>query len=66
MVILLFICNSFWCLIYQFTVQRVIMAMRSAARYVSRRFSTGGKIFSEEEKAAENIYIKVTSRYPEC
>ncbi|KAL5721245.1 hypothetical protein ACHQM5_013830 [Ranunculus cassubicifolius] len=34
------------------------MATRIAARYVSRRLSSGGKIFSEEEKAAENIYIK--------
>ncbi|KAE9461392.1 hypothetical protein C3L33_06723, partial [Rhododendron williamsianum] len=34
------------------------MAMRIAARYVSRRLSSSGKIFSEEEKAAENIYIK--------
>ncbi|KAI3747231.1 hypothetical protein L6452_09683 [Arctium lappa] len=34
------------------------MATRQAVRYVSRRFSSSGKIFSEEEKAAENIYIK--------
>ncbi|KAI7992022.1 Uncharacterized protein LOK49_LG12G01685 [Camellia lanceoleosa] len=34
------------------------MATRIAARYVSRRLSSSGKIFSEEEKAAENIYIK--------
>ncbi|KAF6169193.1 hypothetical protein GIB67_013623 [Kingdonia uniflora] len=34
------------------------MAVRIAARYVSRRLSSSGKIFSEEEKAAENIYIK--------
>ncbi|KAG6678834.1 hypothetical protein I3842_14G101900 [Carya illinoinensis] len=34
------------------------MAMRMAARFVSRRFSSGGKILSEEEKAAENVYIK--------
>ncbi|KAK9126369.1 hypothetical protein Scep_015215 [Stephania cephalantha] len=34
------------------------MAARIAARYVSRRLSSGGKILSEEEKAAENIYIK--------
>ncbi|KAI3874448.1 hypothetical protein MKX03_004778 [Papaver bracteatum] len=35
------------------------MAMRMLGRSVSRRFSTGGgKILSEEEKAAENIYIK--------
>ncbi|KAK1288870.1 Uncharacterized protein QJS10_CPB19g00406 [Acorus calamus] len=32
---------------------------RAAARFVSRRFSSGsGKILSEEEKAAENVYIK--------
>ncbi|KAK1410943.1 hypothetical protein QVD17_37486 [Tagetes erecta] len=34
------------------------MATRQAFRYVSRRFSSSGKILSEEEKAAENIYIK--------
>nr|GEZ68486.1 hypothetical protein CTI12_AA419540 [Tanacetum cinerariifolium] len=34
------------------------MATKVAVRYVSRRFSSGGKILSEEEKAAENIYIK--------
>ncbi|CAA0841314.1 Uncharacterized protein - mitochondrial [Striga hermonthica] len=34
------------------------MASRIAARYISRRFSSGGKVLSEEEKAAENIYIK--------
>ncbi|KAI5666735.1 hypothetical protein M9H77_16588 [Catharanthus roseus] len=30
------------------------MATRTAVRYVSRRFSSSGKILSEEEKAAEN------------
>ncbi|GAB2274599.1 hypothetical protein Dimus_009367 [Dionaea muscipula] len=34
------------------------MATRTAARYISRRLSTGGKVLSEEEKAAENVYIK--------
>ncbi|XP_050219448.1 uncharacterized protein At2g27730, mitochondrial [Mercurialis annua] len=34
------------------------MATRLAVRYVSRRFSSGGRMLSEEEKAAENIYIK--------
>ncbi|KAI7736991.1 hypothetical protein M8C21_005404 [Ambrosia artemisiifolia] len=34
------------------------MAARQAFRYVSRRFSSSGKILSEEEKAAENVYIK--------
>ncbi|XP_030520928.1 uncharacterized protein At2g27730, mitochondrial [Rhodamnia argentea] len=34
------------------------MATRIAARYVSRRLSSSGKILSEEEKAAENVYIK--------
>ncbi|KAI3794759.1 hypothetical protein L1987_37396 [Smallanthus sonchifolius] len=34
------------------------MATRHAFRYVSRRFSSSGKILSEEEKAAENVYIK--------
>lgn len=36
------------------------MASRIAARYVSRRLSSG-KVLSEEEKAAENVYIKVLS-----
>ncbi|KAL7084817.1 hypothetical protein ACP275_14G245400 [Erythranthe tilingii] len=34
------------------------MATRIAARYVSRRLSSNGKVLGEEEKAAENIYIK--------
>ncbi|EPS58845.1 hypothetical protein M569_15968, partial [Genlisea aurea] len=35
------------------------MASRIAIRYIiSRRLSTGGKVLSEEEKAAENVYIK--------
>ncbi|XP_027083491.1 uncharacterized protein At2g27730, mitochondrial [Coffea eugenioides] len=34
------------------------MASRMAMRYVSRRFSSSGKVLSEEEKAAENVYIK--------
>ncbi|KVG93227.1 uncharacterized protein At2g27730, mitochondrial-like [Cynara cardunculus var. scolymus] len=34
------------------------MATRQAVRFVSRRFSSSGKILSEEEKAAENVYIK--------
>ncbi|KAM7274093.1 hypothetical protein ACFE04_028757 [Oxalis oulophora] len=34
------------------------MASRIAARYIPRRFSSGGKVLSEEEKAAENVYIK--------
>ncbi|GMY15798.1 Copper ion binding isoform 1 [Fagus crenata] len=34
------------------------MATRMATRFVSRKFSSGGKVFGEEEKAAENIYIK--------
>ncbi|XP_076921362.1 uncharacterized protein At2g27730, mitochondrial-like [Bidens hawaiensis] len=34
------------------------MATRQAFRYVSRRFSSSGKVLSEEEKAAENVYIK--------
>jgi hypothetical protein len=40
------------------------MATRVVARHASRRlFSSGtGKIFSEEEKAAENAYFKVTSK----
>ncbi|KAL5710631.1 hypothetical protein ACHQM5_021171 [Ranunculus cassubicifolius] len=36
------------------------MAGRIAARYVSRRLSSSGKVLGEEEKAAENIYIKRT------
>ncbi|PPS04276.1 hypothetical protein GOBAR_AA16391 [Gossypium barbadense] len=38
------------------------MATRMAARYMSRRFSSGGKVLSEEEKAAENVYIKKTEK----
>ena len=38
------------------------MATRMAARFVSRRFSSGGKVLSEEEKAAENVYIKVSPK----
>ncbi|KAM5585122.1 uncharacterized protein ABKV19_004499 [Rosa sericea] len=34
------------------------MASRLAARFFSRRMSSSGKILSEEEKAAENVYIK--------
>ncbi|KAF5751718.1 hypothetical protein HS088_TW02G00735 [Tripterygium wilfordii] len=34
------------------------MATRIAARYVSRRFSSSGKVLGEEEKAAENVFIK--------
>ncbi|KAI3837067.1 hypothetical protein MKW98_005400 [Papaver atlanticum] len=34
------------------------MASRIAARYVSRRMSSGGRVLGEEERAAENIYIK--------
>ncbi|KAJ4783172.1 copper ion binding protein [Rhynchospora pubera] len=35
------------------------MAGRVGIRHVSRRFfSSGGKVLSEEEKAAENVYIK--------
>ncbi|XP_022142661.1 uncharacterized protein At2g27730, mitochondrial [Momordica charantia] len=37
-------------------------AARTAARIVSRRFSSSGKILSEEEKAAENVYIKKTEQ----
>lgn len=37
------------------------MASRMIARFASRRFSSGGKMLSEEEKAAENIYIKAIS-----
>ncbi|KAK6138301.1 hypothetical protein DH2020_027947 [Rehmannia glutinosa] len=36
----------------------VSMATRIAARYISRRLSSSGKVLSEEEKAAENVYIK--------
>ncbi|KAI4322434.1 hypothetical protein L6164_022130 [Bauhinia variegata] len=35
------------------------MAARTVSRYASRRLSSGsGKVLSEEEKAAENVYIK--------
>ena len=35
---------------------------RTVARIFSRRFSSSGKILSEEEKAAENVYIKKTEQ----
>ncbi|KAJ0084653.1 uncharacterized protein At2g27730, mitochondrial-like [Pistacia vera] len=38
------------------------MATRNFARHVSRRLSSGGKVLSEEEKAAENVYIKKTEQ----
>ncbi|KAA8544250.1 hypothetical protein F0562_022262 [Nyssa sinensis] len=38
------------------------MATRIAVRYVSRRLSSSGKILSEEEKAAENVYVKKTEQ----
>ncbi|PIA59140.1 hypothetical protein AQUCO_00400179v1 [Aquilegia coerulea] len=41
------------------------MAMKmagGAARYVTRRLSSSGKVLSEEEKAAENIFIKKTEQ----
>lgn len=41
----------------------VAMATRIAVRYVSRRLSSSGKILSEEERAAENVYIKVLSGF---
>uniref|UniRef100_J3N0A9 Uncharacterized protein n=1 Tax=Oryza brachyantha TaxID=4533 RepID=J3N0A9_ORYBR len=35
---------------------------RAAARFAQRRlFSSGGKVLGEEEKAAENVYIKLFS-----
>ncbi|KAL3530384.1 hypothetical protein ACH5RR_009706 [Cinchona calisaya] len=34
------------------------MATRMAMRYVTRRFSSSGRVLGEEEKAAENVYIK--------
>ncbi|ONK57142.1 uncharacterized protein A4U43_C10F17040 [Asparagus officinalis] len=37
-------------------------ARRIAARYISRRLSSSGKILSEEEKAAENVFIKKTEQ----
>lgn len=38
--------------------KKIEMAARNAFRYVSRRLSSSGKVLSEEEKAAENVYIK--------
>ena len=43
----------------EFLSRQLTMASRMAMRYVSRRFSSSGKVLSEEEKAAENVYIKV-------
>ncbi|VVB07736.1 unnamed protein product [Arabis nemorensis] len=34
------------------------MATRNALRSVSRRLSSSGKVLNEEEKAAENVFIK--------
>ncbi|KAL6276466.1 hypothetical protein ACE6H2_020067 [Prunus campanulata] len=34
------------------------MASRMAARFVTRRLSSSGKVLGEEEKAAEAVYIK--------
>ncbi|CAH9079538.1 unnamed protein product [Cuscuta europaea] len=34
------------------------MAARNALRFVSRRFSSSGKVLGKEEQAAENVYIK--------
>ncbi|CAB4283296.1 unnamed protein product [Prunus armeniaca] len=38
------------------------MASRMAARFVTRRLSSSGKVLSEEERAAENVYIKKTEQ----
>jgi hypothetical protein len=32
---------------------------RSAARFVQSRLRSGGRVLGEEQKAAENVYIKV-------
>lgn len=43
------------------------MANRAMAmRYISRRFSKGSRILSEEERAAENVYIQVIGSRLEC
>ncbi|XP_011006831.1 PREDICTED: uncharacterized protein At2g27730, mitochondrial-like isoform X1 [Populus euphratica] len=34
------------------------LTVSAARRLAFRRFSSGGKVLSEEEKAAENVYIK--------
>ncbi|XP_052480034.1 uncharacterized protein LOC105804623 isoform X2 [Gossypium raimondii] len=48
---------------FQFSCSSTTMATRMSVRYVSCRFSSGsGKILSEEEKAAENIYIQMPHR----
>ncbi|KAK8478836.1 hypothetical protein V6N13_145184 [Hibiscus sabdariffa] len=47
------------CSVLYSTTTTMAMATRMAFRSVSRRFSSGsGKVLSEEEKAAENVYIK--------
>ncbi|KAK8615320.1 hypothetical protein V6N13_069095 [Hibiscus sabdariffa] len=38
------------------------MATRMAVRCMPRQFSSGGKVLAEEEKAAENVYIKKTEQ----
>lgn len=40
------------------------MASRMAARFVTRRLSSSGKVLSEEERAAENVYFKVIYKNP--
>jgi hypothetical protein len=39
-------------------------ARSAAARFVQSRFRSGGKVLGEEEKAAENVYIKVYTTAP--
>ncbi|KAK8566380.1 hypothetical protein V6N13_002092 [Hibiscus sabdariffa] len=47
------------CWVLYSTTTTMAMATRMAFRSISRRFSSGsGKVLSEEEKAAENVYIK--------
>ncbi|KAG6528685.1 hypothetical protein ZIOFF_010869 [Zingiber officinale] len=47
--------------LYRFSRSPVTVARESAALRSARLFSDGkGKILSEEEKAAENIYIQVS------
>nr|XP_016472733.1 PREDICTED: putative disease resistance RPP13-like protein 1 [Nicotiana tabacum] len=41
-------------------VGKTDMAARNAFRYVSRRLYSYGKVLSEEERAAENVYIKLS------
>ncbi|KAF9594435.1 hypothetical protein IFM89_031037 [Coptis chinensis] len=43
-------------------VKSQVCLMESSRKMIPRYFSSDGRVFSEEEKAAENIYIKKMER----